>query len=60
MLQTIFLLQAVNQNLLLGIVPESLGLLIFGVGLIGLTFGLRWILNRVETPKIEQKSKKLN
>lgn len=42
------LLQMTNQNLLLGFMPESLGLLIFGIGLIGLTIGLRWILKQVE------------
>lgn len=42
------LLQTANQNLLLGFMPESLGLLIFGIGLIGLTIGLRWILKRGE------------
>lgn len=37
-----------NQNLLLGFVPESIGLLLFGVGLIVLTVILRRILSRVE------------
>jgi hypothetical protein len=42
------LLQVTNQNLLLGVMPESLGLLIFGIGLVVLTIGLRWILKRSE------------
>lgn len=58
MSQTVFLLATVNQNLLLGFIPESLGLLIFGVGLVALTFGLRRILNRVEAQKVEPKAKK--
>jgi hypothetical protein len=40
------LLQTANQNLLLGFVPESIGLLIFGFGLIALTVGLRWALKK--------------
>jgi uncharacterized membrane protein YidH (DUF202 family) len=54
MSQTIFLLEMANQNLLLGFIPESLGLLLFGVGLVGLTVGLRRVLNRVEAGKAEQ------
>jgi hypothetical protein len=42
------LLQVSNQNLLLGFIPESLGLLLFGVGLIALTMILRGIFRRVE------------
>jgi hypothetical protein len=42
------LLEITNQNLLLGFMPESLGLLIFGIGLIGLTVGLRWMLKHGE------------
>jgi len=60
MLQTKFLLEIGNQSLLLGFIPESLGLLIFGVGLIVLTFGLRWIMNRVETQKVEPNAGKAN
>ena len=44
----LFLLEISNQNLLLGFVPESLGLLLFGVGLIMLTLILRRIFNRLE------------
>jgi hypothetical protein len=40
------LLDAMNGNLLLGFMPESLGLLIFGVTLIFSAVGLRRILNR--------------
>ncbi|HNQ15175.1 MAG TPA: hypothetical protein PKM58_06405 [Pyrinomonadaceae bacterium] len=41
----VFLLQT-NPNLILGFVPESIGLLIFGVTLIGVTVGLRWALKK--------------
>jgi hypothetical protein len=43
-----FLFDVTNRNLLLGFMPESLGLLIFGIGLILLTIGLRRILKREE------------
>ena len=42
-------LQTTNQNSLLGFVPESLGLLLFGIGLIALTVLLRWVFSRVES-----------
>ncbi len=54
-----YLLQTANQNLLLGFVPESLGLLIFGVGLIGVTVALRWIFGKSEARtegKVEKKA----
>ncbi len=44
----VFLLQT-NPNMILGFVPESLGLLIFGIILIGITVGLRWAFKRGET-----------
>ena len=43
-----FLFDVANQNVILGFIPESLGLLIFGVALILLTIGLRWIMKRSE------------
>jgi len=42
------LFQTASKNLLLGFIPESLGLLIFGAGLILFTVSLRWIFNRRE------------
>ena len=42
------LFEATNKNLLLGFMPESLGLLIFGVGLITFAGSLRWVFNRNE------------
>lgn len=48
MLIFVMLFEAANKNLLLGFVPESLGLLIFGVGLIAFAGSLRWVFNRNE------------
>ena len=46
-------LELTNQNLLLGFMPESLGLLLFGIGLIALTVILRKILSRFESVEDE-------
>jgi len=43
-----FLPDLFHGNSLLGDVPESLALLLFGVCLIGATFGLRRLLKRYE------------
>ena len=51
-------LEVTNQNLLLGFVPESLGLLLFGIGLIALTVILRKILSRFESVKDEKREVK--
>jgi uncharacterized membrane protein YidH (DUF202 family) len=48
MLTIAVFLQVTNQNLLLGYIPESLGLLLFGIGLVTLTVILRGIFRRVE------------
>jgi hypothetical protein len=50
-------LQATNQNSLLGYIPESLGLLLFGIGLIVLTMILRGIFRRVEKTNEEKQVK---
>lgn len=42
------LVETANKNLLLGFMPESLGLLLFGIGLIVFAVSLRWIFNRTE------------
>jgi hypothetical protein len=42
------LFDVTNGNLLLGYVPESIGLLAFGIVLIAFAVGLRWIFNRNE------------
>ena len=58
------LLDAVNSNLLLGYLPESLGLLIFGVAMISFAVGLRRILSRNDerqaVEKFEQTAEKTN
>ena len=58
------LLDAMNGNLLLGFMPESLGLLIFGVTLIFFAVGLRRIMNRNDerqaVGKFEEKAEKRN
>ena len=46
MFTTWILADVSNGNLLLGFVPESLGLLMFGLGLIGLAILLRRFFNR--------------
>jgi hypothetical protein len=43
------LFDVASQSLILGFVPESLGLLIFGVALVLLAIGLRSLLKRGET-----------
>jgi len=43
------LFEITNTNLLLGFIPESLGLLLFGSGLIVAAVSLRRIFNRQET-----------
>ena len=48
MLAIVIFLELTNQNLLLGFVPESLGLLLFGIGLIALTMILRGVFRRFE------------
>lgn len=53
-------LETTNQNLLFGIVPESLGLLLFGIGLVGLTLVLRWIFTRFAAVKEEKQIKAKN
>ena len=58
-----FLFDVASRNLLLGFVPESLGLLIFGVGLILLTIGLRWIMKRNQKSTdsaVEKMAEKVN
>lgn len=45
----ILLVEVTNKNLLLGFMPESLGLLLFGVGLIAFAVSLRRVFNRKET-----------
>ena len=44
----VLLFEVTNKNLLLGFMPESLGLLLFGVGLIAFAASLRRVFNRRE------------
>lgn len=46
--------------MLFEIVPESLGLLLFGVGLVALTLILRWIFTRFAAIKEEKRIKVKN
>lgn len=41
-----FLFYAANKGFILGFIPEPLEVLIFGIGLILLTIGLRWLMKR--------------
>ena len=50
------LFELTNKNLLLGFMPESLGLLLFGVGLIAFAISLRRVFNRKETSEDSYKS----
>ncbi len=59
----LFLLQ--NNNLLLGGIPETVGLLLFGVGLIAITILLRWFFSEndkdeVADENLEKLSGKVN
>ncbi len=50
-------LETTNQNMLFGILPESLGLLLFGIGLVVLTMLLRWVFTRLTAVKDEKRIK---
>ena len=49
------LFDVTGNNLILGFMPESLGLLIFGFGLIAFAISLRWIFNRQKAKQSENK-----
>jgi len=58
---TTLLFEITNKNLLLGFIPDSIGLLLFGVALIAFAVGLRRIFNRIETVKnLERLAEKCN
>ncbi len=42
------LFEVASENPILGMIPESLEVLIFGVGLVLLAIGLRAVLKRIE------------
>jgi len=48
------LVDVTNKYLLFGVLPESLGLLLFGIGLIVFAIGLRWFFNRNEETDEEE------
>ncbi len=52
------LLEAASGNLLLGYMPEPLGLLLFGIVLIILAIGLRRIFNRDNHAQNKESNKK--
>jgi len=43
-----FLFYITSEGFILGLVPEPVEVLVFGVGLILLTIGLRWLMKRSE------------
>ena len=46
MFAVVFLFETLNKNLLLGFMPEPLGLLVFGVAMIAFPIALRRVFNR--------------
>lgn len=46
MIFKMILAEITNNNLLLGVMPEYLGLMIFGLALIVFTVALRWLFGR--------------
>jgi len=42
------LFEVAGQGLILGIVPETLEVLIFGLALVLLAIGLRWLMKRAD------------
>jgi hypothetical protein len=60
MLAVLFLIEVSNGNLILGFVPESLALLLFGVCLIGATLVLRRVFKRHDQGKMTETSAEEN
>ena len=56
MLIVLFLIEGSNVNMILGFVPESLALMLFGVGLIGATLVLRRVFKRHDREKMAENS----
>ncbi len=54
---TIFADISSQAKVMLAAIPESAALLVFGVSLIVLTIGLRWMFSRQDQIKIEVKNK---
>ncbi len=55
---SVILLDAASGNLLLGFMPESLGLLIFGFALVVFAVGMRRILDRKDERQLIEESKR--
>lgn len=55
----VILFDATNGNLLLGFMPESLGLLIFGVVLVIFAVGLRRMFDRKDERQAIEKSERI-
>jgi hypothetical protein len=51
-----FLLFWEKGSLLLGYIPETLGLLLFGVALIMITVILRWVLNKTDDQAMDEEN----
>lgn len=51
-------LEGTNLTGLLVSLPESLGLLVFGVGLIGLAILIRWLIDRIPASRNGEKTTK--
>lgn len=47
--------QITTGYLFLGYIPETVAVLLFGVSLIGLTIGIRWMAKKKESEKIRAK-----
>lgn len=54
MLGVLFLIDFSNGNMILGFVPESLALMLFGVGLIGSTLVMRRVFKRHDREEITE------
>lgn len=55
----VILFDATNGNLLLGFMPEALGLLIFGVVLVTFAVGLRRMFDRKDERRAVEKSERI-
>jgi hypothetical protein len=53
MLAILFFIDLSNGNLILGVLPESLALLLFGIALVGSTLVLRRVLTRRDRADIQ-------
>lgn len=54
----LFIKMVAANGLVLGFVPESMALLMFGLGLIGLTVGIRWWFDRTDEFSVKVREKR--